>query len=46
MFTELFLTCFADAGTGEPMAEERGESSDFLMEDMIPTFKTAIRAVR
>lgn len=41
-----FLTCFADAGTGEPMAEERGDSSDFLMEDMIPTFKTAIRAVR
>ncbi|RMC14843.1 hypothetical protein DUI87_07019 [Hirundo rustica rustica] len=35
-----------DAGTGEPMAEERGESSDFPMEDMIPTFKTAIRAVR
>ncbi|XP_008934297.1 PREDICTED: potassium voltage-gated channel subfamily KQT member 3 [Merops nubicus] len=35
-----------DAGTGEPMAEERGDSSDFLMEDMIPTFKTAIRAVR
>ncbi|NXR02191.1 KCNQ3 protein, partial [Sagittarius serpentarius] len=34
-----------DAGTGEPMAEERGDSSDFLMEDMIPTFKTAIRAV-
>ncbi|NXF86863.1 KCNQ3 protein, partial [Eubucco bourcierii] len=35
-----------DAGTGEPMAEERGESNDFLMEEMIPTFKTAIRAVR
>ncbi|XP_071594511.1 potassium voltage-gated channel subfamily KQT member 3 isoform X4 [Heliangelus exortis] len=35
-----------DAGTGEPMAEERGDSGDFLMEDMIPTFKTAIRAVR
>ncbi|NXJ93606.1 KCNQ3 protein, partial [Corythaixoides concolor] len=35
-----------DAGTGEPMAEERGDSNDFLMEDMIPTFKTAIRAVR
>ncbi|XP_064010371.1 potassium voltage-gated channel subfamily KQT member 3 isoform X2 [Pogoniulus pusillus] len=35
-----------DAGAGEPMAEERGESNDFLMEDMIPTFKTAIRAVR
>ncbi|KAM9573889.1 potassium voltage-gated channel subfamily KQT member 3 isoform 3-T3 [Guaruba guarouba] len=35
-----------DAGTGEPMAEERGDGSDFLMEDMIPTFKTAIRAVR
>ncbi|KAM4906876.1 potassium voltage-gated channel subfamily KQT member 3 isoform 2-T2 [Sylvia borin] len=35
-----------DAGTGEPMAEERGDSSDFPMEDMIPTFKTAIRAVR
>ncbi|NXC37499.1 KCNQ3 protein, partial [Xiphorhynchus elegans] len=35
-----------DAGTGEPMAEDRGDNSDFLMEDMIPTFKTAIRAVR
>ncbi|NXU49229.1 KCNQ3 protein, partial [Turnix velox] len=35
-----------DAGTGEPMGEERGDSNDFLMEDMIPTFKTAIRAVR
>ncbi|NWI57240.1 KCNQ3 protein, partial [Calyptomena viridis] len=35
-----------DAGTGEPMAEDRGDSGDFLMEDMIPTFKTAIRAVR
>ncbi|XP_037981938.1 potassium voltage-gated channel subfamily KQT member 3 isoform X1 [Motacilla alba alba] len=35
-----------DAGTGEPMAEDRGDSSDFPMEDMIPTFKTAIRAVR
>ncbi|XP_050178227.1 potassium voltage-gated channel subfamily KQT member 3 [Myiozetetes cayanensis] len=35
-----------DAGTGEPMAEDRGDSNDFLMEDMIPTFKTAIRAVR
>ncbi|XP_053915661.1 potassium voltage-gated channel subfamily KQT member 3 isoform X1 [Cuculus canorus] len=35
-----------DAGTGENIAEERGDSSDFLMEDMIPTFKTAIRAVR
>lgn len=41
-----FLTCFADAGTGEPMAEDRGDNNDFLMEDMIPTFKTAIRAVR
>lgn len=48
MFTSFFffLTCLADAGTGEPMGEERGDSSDFLMEDMIPTFKTAIRAVR
>ncbi|KAF4798206.1 Potassium voltage-gated channel subfamily KQT member 3 [Turdus rufiventris] len=35
-----------DAGTGEPMAEDRGDSGDFPMEDMIPTFKTAIRAVR
>ncbi|NWW34980.1 KCNQ3 protein, partial [Panurus biarmicus] len=35
-----------DAGTGEPMAEDRGDNSDFPMEDMIPTFKTAIRAVR
>uniref|UniRef100_A0A8C6Z616 Potassium voltage-gated channel subfamily Q member 3 n=2 Tax=Nothoprocta perdicaria TaxID=30464 RepID=A0A8C6Z616_NOTPE len=35
-----------DAGTGEPMAEDRGDSNEFLMEDMIPTFKTAIRAVR
>ncbi|NWH84924.1 KCNQ3 protein, partial [Aegithalos caudatus] len=35
-----------DAGTGEAMAEERGDSSDFPVEDMIPTFKTAIRAVR
>ncbi|OXB74628.1 UNVERIFIED_CONTAM: hypothetical protein H355_010154 [Colinus virginianus] len=35
-----------DAGTGEPGGEERGDSGDFLMEDMIPTFKTAIRAVR
>lgn len=46
MFTHLFVTYLADAGTGEPGGEERGDSSDFLMEDMIPTFKTAIRAVR
>ncbi|XP_044540258.1 potassium voltage-gated channel subfamily KQT member 3 [Gracilinanus agilis] len=35
-----------DAGTGEPMAEERGYSNEFLIEDMIPTLKSAIRAVR
>ncbi|XP_004679643.1 PREDICTED: potassium voltage-gated channel subfamily KQT member 3, partial [Condylura cristata] len=35
-----------DAGTGEPMAEDRGYGNDFLMEDMIPTLKAAIRAVR
>ncbi|XP_074121527.1 potassium voltage-gated channel subfamily KQT member 3 isoform X3 [Sminthopsis crassicaudata] len=35
-----------DAGTGEPMTEERGYSNEFLIEDMIPTLKSAIRAVR
>uniref|UniRef100_A0A8C0XHA4 Potassium voltage-gated channel subfamily KQT member 3 n=1 Tax=Castor canadensis TaxID=51338 RepID=A0A8C0XHA4_CASCN len=35
-----------DAGTGEPMAEDRGYGNDFLIEDMIPTLKAAIRAVR
>ncbi|KYO45196.1 potassium voltage-gated channel subfamily KQT member 3 isoform A [Alligator mississippiensis] len=35
-----------DAGTGDPMQEDRGDSNEFLMEDMIPTLKTVIRAVR
>uniref|UniRef100_A0A8C9UX03 Potassium voltage-gated channel subfamily Q member 3 n=1 Tax=Spermophilus dauricus TaxID=99837 RepID=A0A8C9UX03_SPEDA len=35
-----------DAGTGDPMAEDRGCGNDFLIEDMIPTLKAAIRAVR
>ncbi|XP_060057204.1 potassium voltage-gated channel subfamily KQT member 3 [Erinaceus europaeus] len=35
-----------DAGTGEPMAEDRGYGNDFLIEEMIPTLKAAIRAVR
>uniref|UniRef100_A0A8C5K2F0 Potassium voltage-gated channel, subfamily Q, member 3 n=1 Tax=Jaculus jaculus TaxID=51337 RepID=A0A8C5K2F0_JACJA len=35
-----------DAGTGDPMAEDRGYGNDFLMEDMIPTLKAVIRAVR
>ncbi|XP_074799928.1 potassium voltage-gated channel subfamily KQT member 3 isoform X1 [Natator depressus] len=35
-----------DAGTGDPMTEDRGYSNEFLMEDMIPTLKAAIRAVR
>ncbi|KAJ7424671.1 Potassium voltage-gated channel subfamily KQT member 3 [Pitangus sulphuratus] len=42
----IIILLHEDAGTGEPMAEDRGDSNDFLMEDMIPTFKTAIRAVR
>ncbi|KAJ7338144.1 hypothetical protein JRQ81_010759, partial [Phrynocephalus forsythii] len=35
-----------DAGTGEPLTEDRGYSNEVLMEDMIPTLKVAIRAVR
>ncbi|KAG8515482.1 Potassium voltage-gated channel subfamily KQT member 3, partial [Galemys pyrenaicus] len=35
-----------EAGTGEPMVEDRACGNDFLMEDMIPTLKAAIRAVR
>ncbi|KAM5281290.1 potassium voltage-gated channel subfamily KQT member 3 [Ctenodactylus gundi] len=35
-----------DAGTGDPMAEDRGYGNDFLVEDMIPTLKAVIRAVR
>uniref|UniRef100_A0A8C8RAD8 Potassium voltage-gated channel subfamily Q member 3 n=1 Tax=Pelusios castaneus TaxID=367368 RepID=A0A8C8RAD8_9SAUR len=35
-----------DAGTGDPMTEDRGYSNEFLMEEMIPTLKAAIRAVR
>ncbi|XP_077023800.1 potassium voltage-gated channel subfamily KQT member 3 isoform X2 [Tamandua tetradactyla] len=35
-----------DAGTGDPAAEDRGYGNDFLIEDMIPTLKAAIRAVR
>ncbi|XP_014429335.2 potassium voltage-gated channel subfamily KQT member 3 isoform X1 [Pelodiscus sinensis] len=31
---------------GDPMTEDRGYSNEFLMEDMIPTLKAAIRAVR
>lgn len=34
-----------DAGTGDPMAEDRDYGNDF-MEDMIPTLKAVIRAVR
>ncbi|XP_073855570.1 potassium voltage-gated channel subfamily KQT member 3 isoform X2 [Macaca fascicularis] len=35
-----------DAGTGDPTAEDRGYGNDFPIEDMIPTLKAAIRAVR
>ncbi|KAG8133953.1 hypothetical protein E2320_011711, partial [Naja naja] len=35
-----------DAGTGDPLAEDRGYSSELLMEDLIPTLKMVIRAVR
>ena len=35
-----------DAGTSDPMAEDRGYGNDVLIEDMIPTLKAAIRAVR
>ncbi|XP_043339927.1 potassium voltage-gated channel subfamily KQT member 3 isoform X2 [Cervus elaphus] len=35
-----------DAGTGDPTAEDRGYGNEFLIEDMIPTLKAAIRAVR
>uniref|UniRef100_A0A8D0L5H8 Potassium voltage-gated channel subfamily Q member 3 n=1 Tax=Sphenodon punctatus TaxID=8508 RepID=A0A8D0L5H8_SPHPU len=35
-----------DAGTGDPMPEDRGYSNEFLAEDMIPTLKAVIRAVR
>ncbi|XP_030045803.1 potassium voltage-gated channel subfamily KQT member 3 [Microcaecilia unicolor] len=36
-----------DAGSaGDPMAEDRGYSNDFLLEDLIPTIKAAIRAAR
>ena len=35
-----------DAGTGDPMAEDRGYGTDFLIEDMNPTLQAAIRAVR
>ncbi|XP_004602507.2 potassium voltage-gated channel subfamily KQT member 3 [Sorex araneus] len=35
-----------DAGTADPMAEDRGYGNEFLIEDMIPTLKAAIRAVR
>uniref|UniRef100_G1PS86 Potassium voltage-gated channel subfamily Q member 3 n=1 Tax=Myotis lucifugus TaxID=59463 RepID=G1PS86_MYOLU len=34
-----------DAGTGDPMAEDRDYGNDFI-EDMIPTLKAVIRAVR
>uniref|UniRef100_A0A670Y8E9 Potassium voltage-gated channel subfamily Q member 3 n=1 Tax=Pseudonaja textilis TaxID=8673 RepID=A0A670Y8E9_PSETE len=35
-----------DAGTGDPLAEDRGYSNELLMEDLIPTLKMVIRAVR
>ncbi|XP_078541678.1 potassium voltage-gated channel subfamily KQT member 3 [Lissotriton helveticus] len=36
-----------DAGAGgDPLAEDRGYSNDFLLEDLIPTIKAAIRAAR
>ncbi|XP_077207589.1 potassium voltage-gated channel subfamily KQT member 3 isoform X2 [Paroedura picta] len=35
-----------DAGTGDPLAEDRGYSNELLTEDMIPTLKVVIRAVR
>ncbi|XP_048364189.1 potassium voltage-gated channel subfamily KQT member 3 isoform X2 [Sphaerodactylus townsendi] len=34
-----------DAGTGDPLAEDRGYSNE-LLEDLIPTLKVVIRAVR
>lgn len=37
----------ADAGTlTDPTLEERGFPADILMEEMIPTLKLVIRAVR
>ncbi|KAM3841012.1 LOW QUALITY PROTEIN: potassium voltage-gated channel subfamily KQT member 3 [Vipera latastei] len=35
-----------DAGTGDPLAEDRGYSNELLIEDLIPTLKMVIRAVR
>ncbi|KAH0617429.1 hypothetical protein JD844_015626 [Phrynosoma platyrhinos] len=35
-----------DAGTGDPLAEDRGYSNELITEDMIPTLKVVIRAVR
>ncbi|XP_053106548.1 potassium voltage-gated channel subfamily KQT member 3 isoform X2 [Hemicordylus capensis] len=35
-----------DAGTGDPLAEDRAYSNELLIEDMIPTLKVVIRAVR
>ncbi|XP_060099200.1 potassium voltage-gated channel subfamily KQT member 3 [Heteronotia binoei] len=35
-----------DAGAGDPLAEDRGYSGELLTEDMIPTLKAVIRAVR
>ncbi|XP_062836091.1 potassium voltage-gated channel subfamily KQT member 3 isoform X3 [Anolis carolinensis] len=35
-----------DAGTGDPLAEDRGYSNELITEDMIPTLKAVIRAVR
>lgn len=43
---QLILCLPPDAGTGDPMAEDRDYGNDFLIEDMIPTLKAAIRAVR
>ena len=36
----------SDAGTGDTTAEDSGYGNEFLIEDMIPTLKAAIRAVR
>ncbi|XP_054841078.1 potassium voltage-gated channel subfamily KQT member 3 isoform X1 [Eublepharis macularius] len=35
-----------DGGSGDPLAEDRGYSNELLIEDMIPTLKAVIRAVR
>lgn len=43
----LVLSCLADAGAlADPALEERGFPPEILLEEMIPTLKLVIRAVR